>query len=102
MLLLSRTLAILRSAELGFLGVIVRTWVHTPRFCGAPFGCRMRRCVWLLKVYCNAGALLFFFFTLRPLRINWLIVGTPSLPGCDPVRGTLSRGLPSGPDNRPH
>ena len=29
-----RTLAILRRAELGFLGVAVLTAVHTPRFCG--------------------------------------------------------------------
>src|SRR5688572_7982087 len=32
--LLSRTRAILRRAELGFLGVMVLTWRHTPRFCG--------------------------------------------------------------------
>jgi hypothetical protein len=29
-----RTRAYLRNAELGFLGVIVPTRVHTPRFCG--------------------------------------------------------------------
>jgi len=34
--LLSRTRAILRSAELGFLGVIVLTWVQTPRLNGEP------------------------------------------------------------------
>ena len=34
--LVSRTRAILRSAEFGFFGVIVRTCVQTPRFCGAP------------------------------------------------------------------
>jgi hypothetical protein len=30
----SRTRVIFRSAEFGFLGVIVRTNRHTPRFCG--------------------------------------------------------------------
>ena len=34
--LLSRTRAILRSAEFGFLGVIVLTWVQTPRLSGEP------------------------------------------------------------------
>ena len=32
--LVSRTRATLRSAELGFLGVVVYTRVQTPRFCG--------------------------------------------------------------------
>src|SRR5262252_8832142 len=32
--LVSRTRATLRSAELGFLGVLVKTRTHTPRFCG--------------------------------------------------------------------
>ena len=35
-LLVRRTRAILRSAEFGFLGVIVCTWTQTPRFCGEP------------------------------------------------------------------
>jgi len=43
--LVSRTRAILRSAEFGFLGVIVRTWVHTPLFWGAPSGCLERVCL---------------------------------------------------------
>jgi len=43
--LVRRTRAILRNAELGFLGVIVRTTVHTPRFCGAPLACLTRRCL---------------------------------------------------------
>src|SRR6185312_8807236 len=34
--LVRRTRAILRRAEFGFLGVIVRTWTQTPRFCGEP------------------------------------------------------------------
>jgi hypothetical protein len=33
-----RTRAILRIAEFGFFGVIVRTWVQTPRFCGDAQG----------------------------------------------------------------
>ena len=32
-----RTLATLRSAEFGFLGVNVMTLVHTPRLCGEAF-----------------------------------------------------------------
>jgi hypothetical protein len=73
--LVNRTRAIFRKAEFGFFGVIVRTTVHTPRFCGAPSGCRKRRCVFELKVYSRAGALLFTFFDFRPLRTSWLIVG---------------------------
>src|SRR3954471_13488428 len=58
--LVSRTLATLRSAELGFFGVVVYTRVHTPRFCGLPP---------------SAGTLLLVWIFLRPLRSNWLIVG---------------------------
>jgi hypothetical protein len=32
--LVKRTRATLRKAEFGFLGVVVYTLVHTPRFCG--------------------------------------------------------------------
>ena len=32
----------------GFFGVIVRTCVQTPRFCGAPFGWAVRRCLKVL------------------------------------------------------
>jgi hypothetical protein len=38
----NRTRAILRSAEFGFFGVMVRTCVQTPRFCGDPFPRRSR------------------------------------------------------------
>src|SRR5437899_8335819 len=55
-----RTRAILRSAEFGFLGVVVETRVQTPRFCGAP---------------ASAGVLTFAFFLARPLRTSWLTVG---------------------------
>ena len=34
--LVNLTLAILRNAEFGFLGVVVFTWMQTPRFCGEP------------------------------------------------------------------
>ena len=34
MAVVNRTLAILRSAEFGFFGVIVLTCTHTPRRCG--------------------------------------------------------------------
>src|ERR1700749_4947038 len=56
----SRTRAIFRSAEFGFLGVIVETRVQTPRFCGAPW---------------SAGVFVFSRFDVRPLRISWLTVG---------------------------
>jgi hypothetical protein len=46
----SRTRAIFRSAEFGFFGVIVRTFVHTPRFWGAPVLRRIRRCLKELNV----------------------------------------------------
>jgi hypothetical protein len=59
----SRTRAIFRSAEFGFLGVIVDTRVHTPRFCGAPW---------------SAGVFVFSRLEVRPLRISWLTVGNES------------------------
>src|SRR5580693_7495833 len=63
--LVSRTRAILRSAEFGFFGVIVDTRVHTPRFCGAPW---------------SAGVLVFSRLDVRPLRISWLTVGIGTVP----------------------
>src|SRR5689334_7475104 len=59
--LLSRTRATLRSAEFGFLGVVVYTRVHTPRRWGLPF---------------SAGVFVFVVFAWRPLRTNCWIVGT--------------------------
>ena len=66
MWLVRRTRAILRSAEFGFLGVIVRTWTQTPRFCGAPGvgSCRWRRLFQFLRI---AGALTFFRLGLPAL-----------------------------------
>ena len=76
--LVSFTRAILRRAEFGFLGVIVRTCRQTPRFCGAPgIGTwRWRRLFQFLRM---AGALIFEIFGVRPWRTSWLIVGTKTL-----------------------
>src|SRR4029453_19476443 len=56
----SRTRQTLRSAEFGFLGVVVYTRVHTPRRCGEPF---------------SAGVLVFSRLVLRPLRTSCAMVG---------------------------
>src|SRR3954463_5740735 len=58
--LLSRTRAILRSAEFGFFGVIVLTCRHTPRFCGEA---------------CRSLTLLIRASARRGFLISWLIVG---------------------------
>src|SRR3990167_3767993 len=58
--LVKRTLVTFLKAELGFLGVCVFTCRHTPLFCGQPF---------------KAGAFVFFFFSVLPNLINWLMVG---------------------------
>src|SRR5678816_2096340 len=55
-----RTFATLRIAELGFLGVRVITWMHTPRRNGE---------------FSKAGDLDLYLILFRPLRTNWLIVG---------------------------
>ena len=55
-----RTLATLRIAEFGFLGVRVMTWMQTPRRKGEPS---------------KAGDLVLLLSLFRPLRTNWLIVG---------------------------
>src|SRR5580700_11549529 len=64
--LVSRTRATLRSAEFGFLGVVVKTRVHTPRRWGAPR---------------SAGVLVLDCFDARPLRTSCSIVGTRDLGG---------------------
>src|SRR6476469_1349949 len=76
--LVRRTRAILRRAEFGFFGVMVRTWRQTPRFCGAPGidTWRWRRLFQFLRM---AGALIFEILRLRPWRTSWLIVGTKTL-----------------------
>src|SRR2546423_1007086 len=55
-----RTRATFRSAEFGFLGVVVKTRVQTPRFCGEPP---------------SAGVFVFPFGTARPFLTSWLTVG---------------------------
>src|SRR5690348_3052432 len=64
-----RTRATLRNAELGFFGVIVYTRVHTPRRCGAA--------TFFLRPLPDfrPGVVTFLVGDLRPLRINWLVVG---------------------------
>src|SRR6476661_5459896 len=62
--LVRRTRATLRSAEFGFLGVVVYTRVQTPRRWGEPF---------------SAGVLVFSTLSSRPLRTSWLIVGMGGL-----------------------
>src|SRR2546425_13117982 len=64
-----RTRATLRSAELGFLGVVVYTRVHTPRRCGAA--------TFFLRPLPDfrPGVASFFDLALRPLRISWEVVG---------------------------
>jgi hypothetical protein len=47
-------------AEFGFLGVVVNTRVHTPRFCGH---------------FSSAGDLLLSFFAARPFLTSWFTVG---------------------------
>src|SRR4051812_3892337 len=59
--LLSFTRATLRSAEFGFLGVVVYTRVHTPRRWGLPF---------------SAGVLVLLVLAWRPFRTSCWIVGT--------------------------
>src|SRR5215472_15695775 len=56
----SRTRATLRSAEFGFLGVVVYTRVHTPRFCGERW---------------SAGAFPLALCLARPRLMSWLMVG---------------------------
>src|SRR5438128_1442298 len=71
-----RTRAILRRAEFGFLGVIVRTTVQTPRFWGAPRRSLVWRPLSEFQVVRRAGVSTFFFWSLRPLRTSCEIVGT--------------------------
>src|SRR5215831_5478219 len=56
----SRTRATLRSAEFGFLGVMIFTCRQTPFFCGHP---------------CMAGCFGRLRCATRGLRTSWLIVG---------------------------
>src|SRR2546423_6795036 len=71
-----RTRAILRRAEFGFFGVIVRTTVQTPRFWGAPLASLVCRPVSEFQAVRRAGVSTFFFWSFRPLRTSCEIVGT--------------------------
>src|ERR687894_781946 len=69
MLFVSRTRATLRSAEFGFLGVVVYTRVHTPRRWGAA-----TRFLRPLPDF-RPGVASFFLGAWRPLRTSWEVVG---------------------------
>src|SRR5213083_1234168 len=69
----SRTRATLRSAELGFFGVVVYTRVHTPRFCGQLL---------------SAGEAVLARIFDRPFLTSWLIVGIRGNPRNGPVYGS--------------
>src|SRR6476620_4897043 len=79
----SRTRATFRSAEFGFLGVIVLTWRQTPRLNGQAS---------------STGDLVLYTTGRRGLRTSWLIVGmcrsmdpARSRPGCLSLRVGWSR-----------
>src|SRR5690349_1572567 len=87
----SRTRATLRSAEFGFLGVIVLTWRQTPRLNGQAS---------------STGDLVLYLTGRRGLRTSWLIVGmsgvvplTPAGPEgvCCARSGWRWRGIPASP-----
>src|SRR5919206_1412600 len=65
----SLTRATLRRAELGFLGVVVYTRVHTPRRWGAA--------IRFLRPWPDfrPGVATFFLGLRRPLRTSWLMLG---------------------------
>jgi hypothetical protein len=71
--LVSRTRATLRRAEFGFLGVVVKTRRHTPRFWGHS---------------CNAGAVCLFETGFLPFLISWLMVGMKKGPFSRELAGT--------------
>src|SRR6478609_3329500 len=67
-----RTRATLRSAEFGFLGVVVYTRVQTPRRWGAA--------TFFLRPLpdLRPGVASFLVFGVRPLRTSWEVVGMRS------------------------
>jgi hypothetical protein len=73
-----RTLAILLSAEFGFLGDAVFTDVQTPRFCGLEILTDLLRNEFNER--CSAGDLDFSAETFLPFLTNWLNVGILRLP----------------------
>ena len=70
----NRTLATLRRAEFGFLGVTVFTCTHTPRRWGQPGPrvVRFRSEFWTNR---SAGALVRLRIFVRPFLTSWLTVG---------------------------
>src|SRR6185503_11605165 len=90
--LVSRTRATFRSAEFGFFGVWVNTRTQTPRFCG---------------LLCKAGLFVLLRTASRPLRTNWLIVGTGHprrKTAClaDATRASAREGGRAAPERRRH
>src|SRR3954451_4566113 len=79
--LVSRTRAILRSAEFGFFGVTVATRVQTPRLWGAATAF-LRPCPDL-----RPGVVVFFLGRLRPLRTSWFVFGTAAHGSGPPLSG---------------
>src|SRR5450756_2239363 len=77
MLFVSLTLAILSNAEFGFLGVVVFTWVQTPRLCGQ---------------LCRAGEELFCTFLFLPCLTSWFIVGNRDSPYTRKIHPALAPG----------
>lgn len=72
--LVNRTRAIFRSAEFGFLGVIVLTLMHTPRLNGLFIS--FLRLLRVLKTNVMAGDLDFLAAIVRDFLTSWLIVAT--------------------------
>src|SRR3989344_4348420 len=68
-----RTLAIFRKAELGFLGVVVETFVQTPRLKGA--GKKTGLFFKTLNPFASATVLCLGWTLTLFFLINWLIVG---------------------------
>src|SRR3977135_1006263 len=79
--LVSRTRAILRSAEFVFFGVTVATRVQTPRRCGAATAF-LRPCPDL-----SPGVVVFFLGFLRPFRTSWFVFGTAAQGAGPPLLG---------------
>jgi len=72
--LVSRTRAILRRAEFGFLGVVVDTLMHTPRLNGLSWN--VLRFLTLLMEYVIAGDFDFRAVDFRGRLMSWLMVAT--------------------------
>src|SRR3954451_12845174 len=91
--LLSFTRATLRSAEFGFLGVVVYTRVHTPRRCGAA--------TFFLRPLPDfrPGVARFLVLGCRPLRISCEVVGMRAVMVAAPMRPEPRPARPSAQRN---